>query len=211
MKKIKVSNKNSGLFTKTIISLFIIVLNTNSFQAQKSNQKINASVGIETFSSGNGHGAFFSPQLNLIKGKNTFNGGPVLQKRTQLMKGFKVGYSRELTIDSSDVSEHAEKNLFQLHFFSSFQYTKNLPLSYSTVKNEKMIWGDSKPGIEKIVLTTCEINIGFELYVNITNQISWKNQIAASAYYNTNYSTKLEHQKFAPTLYLGTGLCFFLK
>ena len=83
-----------------------------------------------------------------------------------------------------------------------------LPLSYSTIKHETLIFGYSKPNIEKIRLNTGEINIGFEFYVNIINKISWKNYIAGSVYYHFNYSTIIDCQKCAPTLNLGTGLCF---
>jgi hypothetical protein len=126
------------------------------------------------------------------------------------LRGVKVGYSRILTIDSRTPQRSAEKDLLQLNFFTSLQYTNKLQLSYSTVNNETLIFGDSRQDLEKIRLTTGEMTIGFELYVNITNNISWKNYIGGSVYYHFNYLTILEHQKSAPTLNLGTGLCFYI-
>lgn len=199
------------LRTKSFTILSVILLWSTFITAQNENKKFINSVGLDYYSTGNGLGAFYSPNLSLNKGVNVFSIGPVIQKRSNLLRGVKVGYSRILTIDSRTPKRSVEKDLLQLNFFTSLQYTNRLQLSYSTVKNETLIFGDSRQNLEKIRLTTGEINIGFELYVNITNNISWKNSVGGSVYYHFNYATILEQQKCAPTLNLGTGLCFYIR
>jgi hypothetical protein len=196
--------------TKLFTILSVMLLWSTFFNAQNSNQKFIQSVGLDCYSTGNGLGTFYSPNLSLNKGVNVFSVGPVIQKRSDVLRGVKVGYSRILTIDSKTRLRFAEKDLIQLNFFTSLQYTNKLQLSYSTVRNETLIFGDSRQNLENIRLTTGEMNIGFELYVNITNNISWKNYIGGSVYYHFNYLTILEQQKCAPTLNLGTGLCFYI-
>lgn len=167
-------------------------------------------VGIDICSTGNGHGASYSPYFGINKNKNTFQIGPVIQHSSMLMRGAKITYSRKLTIDTSFKSQNGEKELLQLNFFSALQYTDKLCFSDKTLTEEKLIWKDQRPGLENLKLSTAELNVGFELYLNITNQLSWKNYFGASVYYNFNYTEVLEHQQCAPTLNLGTGLCFFL-
>lgn len=217
MKKIKTLPKTNNIYYncynlkyKIYSLLFVIMLLSPYTKAQNSKQKIIQSIGLDCYSTGNGLGTFYCPNLNLSKGVNVFSVGPVIQKRSELVRGVKIGYSRILNIDSRNIVNNNSKDLLQLNFFSSMQYTNMLPLSYSTVKNETLIFGDSKSNLEKIRLTTGEVNVGFELYINITNNISWKNCIAGSMYYHFNYSTILDRQKSAPTLYLGTGICFYI-
>lgn len=202
---------NNRLFIKTIIIIFVLILNVSCFNAQKSVNNIKPSIGFETYSTGNGHGTFYSLYSCLQNGNNAFSVGTVIQKNSAKLSGFKVGYSRTLTGNTSYRSGNVDKDLLQINFFSSIQYTHKLPLSTATLKDEKLIWGDNKKDLDNLRLSTGEVNVGFEFYINITNQISWKNYAGASVYHNFNYPTILEHQRTAPTLNLGTGICFFLQ
>jgi len=204
------SESNIILILKIIIIVLLAILNFGYFYGQ-SPAKIKPSCGSEIFSTGNGHGTFYSIYLAANKGRNALSIGPVLQQRSMRANGFKIGYSRILTVDSANAEEKSEKDLFQLNFFTSMQYTNKLPLSKATLYEEKLIWGDNKPGLENIRLTTAEIVVGFALYVNITNRISWKNYFGASVYYHINYNEILNHQKIAPSLCLGSGICFYLQ
>lgn len=213
MKSIK--NLKSFIFfnfnrNNSVLLIFLIILNVASCYAQSSSGKIKPSFGIESFSTGNGHGTFYSLYASANKGRNSFSIGPIVQKQSMNLNGLKLAYSRKLSVDSANAPERSDKDLFQLNFFTSIQYTNKLPLSRSTIKNEKLIWGDQKPGLENIRLTTVELTVGFEFYVNITNQLSWKNYFGASVYYHFNYTEVLNHEIAALTLNLGTGICFFI-
>ncbi|MDP1800063.1 MAG: hypothetical protein Q8L81_01835 [Bacteroidota bacterium] len=199
------------LIIKVAIIFFLIALNASVFMAQNSSDKIKPLFSSGIFSTGNGHGAFYSLNMGVIKGRNAISAGPVIQKCSMQARGLKVSYSRVLTVDTNYKHESGMKDLLQLNFFSSIQYTNKLQLSNSVLRDEKLIWGDNKQDLNQIRLSTGELILGFEFYVNITNQISWKNYAGASVYYHFNYTEQLDHQKIAPTLSLGTGICFFIQ
>lgn len=198
------------LIIKVTLICFFVSLTASGLLAQHSNEKIKPLFSTGVFSTGNGHGAFYSVNIGISKGRNAFSIGPVIQKCSMKAQGAKLSYSRVLTVDTNYKHESGMKDLFQLNFFSSIQYTNKLQLSNSVLRDEKLIWGDNKD-LNKIRLSTGELVLGFEFYVNITNQISWKNYAGASVYYHFNYSETLDHQRIAPTLSLGTGLCFFIQ
>ncbi|MBL7912955.1 MAG: hypothetical protein JNJ41_17970 [Bacteroidia bacterium] len=196
---------------KVTIICFLLTLSASGFLAQNSSEKIKPLFSSGVFSTGNGHGTFYSVNMGISKGRNAFIVGPVIQQCSMKTRGAKVAYSRVLTVDTNYKNETGMKDLLQLNFFSSIQYTNKLPLSRSVLRDENLIWGDSKQDLNKIRLSTGELVVGFEFYVNITNQISWKNYAGASVYYHFNYSETLDHQRMAPTLSLGTGICFFIQ
>jgi hypothetical protein len=196
---------------KVTIICFLLSLSGSGFLAQNSSEKIKPLFSTGISSTGNGHGAFYSLNLGISKGRNAFSAGPVIQQCSMKTQGIKVEYSRVLTVDTSYKHESGMKDLLQLNFFSSIQYTNKLQLSNSVLREENLIWGDKKQDLNKIRLSTGELIMGFEFYVNITNQISWKNYAGASVYYHFNYSETLDHQRMAPTLSLGTGICFFIQ
>lgn len=197
------------LIFKTSVILFLIALNSSGLLAQNSTDKIKPLFSTGICSTGNGHGGFYSINTGFYKGRNAFSAGPVIQQCSGKARGVIVSYSRVLTLDSNYQSNCGMKDLFQLNFFSSIQYTTKLPLSRGALREEKLIWGDKKPGLDNIRLTTAEIVVGFEFHVNITNQLSWKNYFGASVYYHFNYNEILNHQKIAPSLCLGSGICFY--
>ena len=54
-------------------------------------------LGVDYFSSGNGHGAFIAPTLIMNKNYNALAVSPMIHKRSMQVGGLKVKYSRNLT------------------------------------------------------------------------------------------------------------------
>src|SRR5687767_11890120 len=54
-------------------------------------------LGLESFSSGNTHGAFISPYYGYRVGNHEMVSGPLLQLQTGMMNGLKVRYSYNLS------------------------------------------------------------------------------------------------------------------
>src|SRR5687767_706992 len=49
--------------------------------------------GLETYVTGNAHGAFYSAGINISKGKALFSIAPCLQKRSKELNGGKIAFS----------------------------------------------------------------------------------------------------------------------
>src|SRR3954466_14289694 len=83
---------------KLIIFYGILFINTLAFQAQtKSLRGKSLVTGMELLSSGNGHGAFWSPYFGISKGNNAYFIGPLVHCRTGVLSGVKCTYSRNLS------------------------------------------------------------------------------------------------------------------
>jgi hypothetical protein len=91
------------------------------------------------------------------------------------------------------------------------QYNNKLPLSYCLVKEENMIEREPQTNWSQVKLSTLEATAGFELQMNLTETISWKNRVGASAYYHLNYVQGMDHDRAAPTLVLGAGIYVLLR
>jgi hypothetical protein len=166
-------------------------------------------INLDTYSSGNGHGAFFCPSVTFNKGRNSVSVGPTIQKRSMDLNGFKLSYSRNLSAESDDLG-NIYLDRIQLNFFSYLQYTDKLPLSYSVIKNENLIAREPQPNWENVKLATTEFAAGIELRVNFSSNISWKTYVGVSAYYHLNYLIGMDHERMAPSLSLGTGINILL-
>jgi hypothetical protein len=207
-------NKETRFAFKILLLLFL-ANPFNEFSAQKKSRAIyKLGGGIENYVSGNGHGSFYSAYLSVGDGKNFFSAGPVMQKRSMLMQGVKIGYSRVLTggdFNTVDNDGEGMDGNLQLNFFISAQYVNQLPLSYSAVITEELIHNrsdfDMKQDWSKVKLSTAELSAGFELHFKITQNITWKTYIGPSVYYHVNYIQGMYSPKLAPVLLIGTGIC----
>ncbi len=194
------------------------------FFHKKAKQVYKLGIGIENFQSGNCLGAFYSSYLSIGNGKNFFNVGPVIQKRSMLMQGAKIGYSRVLTgggLNKTDTEEEAidgegdvketKVGCIQLNFFCYAQYVNQLPLSYAAEIIEERIHASSDIDVKKdwgkAKFSIAELCTGFELHIKITQNISWKNYIGAAAVYNLNNVQGLCRNSLTPALVIGTGIC----
>jgi len=207
-------NKGKRIAFKILLLIFL-ANPFNEFLAQKKSKvpyKIGG--GIENYISGNWHGAFYSAYLSIGDGKNFISAGPVMQKRSMLMQGVKINYSRVLTggdFNTVDYEGEGTDGNLQLNFFFSAQYVNQLPLSYSAVITEELIHNrsdfDLKQDWSNVKLSTAELCAGFELHFKITQNISWKTYIGPSVYYHVNYIQGMYSPKLAPVLLIGTGIC----
>jgi hypothetical protein len=207
------------------ISIFAILFHSEVC-AQKYKPKTPCFIGggFENFSSGNWHGAFYSPYVNLTKGRKSFSGGPVFQKRSMEFSGGKLSFSYNLSGSKKQMIDYDEeevpltedyvktndRQLLQLNFFSFAQYVNETTLSYAAQKTEEKTEhnpvSESRRDWSKVRLSTAEAGVGFELYIKISKRISWKSYVAGSVYYHVNYISGMYHERMAPSLVLGTGI-----
>ncbi len=223
--KVKGNKKKYYFFSNSIFIAILMLSCYGNASAQNNFKRVYKLGGtIESYVSGNGHGTFYSPSLSIGDGKNFFYGGPVIQKRSMLVQGVKIGYSRVLTgagfhgTDDQDDLDDSDR-LLQLNFFCYAQYVNQLPLSYMSIKEEELM--SKKCNINanldnntvnsvnwsNVKLTTAETCVGFELHIKINQNISWKNYIGASVYYHLNYEPSMYQERIANVLMLGTGIC----
>jgi hypothetical protein len=203
----------------TLATLFILLFaGVVSAQRFKPKTKNYIGGGIENYSSGNWHGAVVSPYLNLTRGRNSFSAGPIIQHRAKEISGGKFNFSYNLTgkkaiqhIDeeeeeAEDYVYNAKPGILQLNVFCFGQYFNKALLSRSASETETKAANNNETNWNNVRVSTVEGGVGFELYVKFTPRISWRNFIAGSVYYHTNYIQGMYHEKAAPVLFLGTGI-----
>lgn len=206
----KTSQKNYGKFS--FILAIACVLNVTTLFGQKAAYKPEfIGFALDCYSSANGHGAFYAPALTLNRERNSFSFAALIQKRSNEMNGFRISYSRNLSAESPEVIRSYGFDLLQINFFSALQYNNKATLAYSVVRDENTINREPQINWSQVKLSTVEATVGFELQMNLTETVSWKNYVGASAYYHTNYVQGMDHERAAPTLVLGTGLHVLLR
>jgi hypothetical protein len=92
--------------------LFILMCGAGYSQTYKRKAPLYIGGGVENFSTGNWHGAFYSPYVNMTRGRGAFNFGPLIQKRTMELNGGKMVFSYNLSGPrkfSAEVDEDAEE------------------------------------------------------------------------------------------------------
>lgn len=204
------SQNYPGLFS--LAAIMVLVLNVISLFGQNAEYTPRVvGFSLDAYSSGNGHGAFYAPAFTISRQRNSFAFAALIQKRSMKMNGVKISYSRSLTSERSEVIRTYGFNLFQVNFFSSVQYNDKLPLSYCVVTEENNVTREPQTNWSQVKLATFEATAGFELQINLTETICWKNYVGASAYYHTNYVQGMDHSRAAPTLVLGTGIHVLLR
>ena len=203
--KSRITSFSIGLIKKIAAAICMALFSTTGAFAQ--NTAVGA--GADYYSSGNGHGTFYSPQLTLSKGNDAFSAGPVIQKRSGIMNGFKMAYTRNLTGDKN-AQRFDRPDILQINAFGSFQYNNKLPLCYSGVKQEGRIYRENATDLNKVELSTMEAAIGFGAQVNISRCISWKTYVGVSAYYHPDYVKGLDHQQAGNSVTFGTGIAFLI-
>ena len=201
------------LFTSSALIALLIMLSANKASAQKTKSYIGG--GLETYSSGNLHGACFTPYLNLTHGRTSFNLGPVIQNQTKEMNGGKFVFSYNLSGQKSaakdkrlteDYAPDADESLLQLNAFVFTQYLSNAKLSRSASTTERLVAKENSTDWSKVRLSTAEVGAGFELYVKFSKRVSWKTYAGASVFYHTTYIQGMYHERACAVLVLGTGL-----
>ncbi len=201
----KTSQKKHCKFNFIIAIAFL--LNTSALFAQHAAYKPEViGFALDCYSSANGHGAFYAPALTLNRDRNSLSFAALIQKRSMEMNGLKISYSRNLSSESPEVIRGYGFDLLQVNFFSALQYNNKTHLAYCVAKYENTINREPQIDWNQVKLSTLEATAGFELQINLTETICWKNYVGASAYYHTNYVQGMDHSRAAPTLVLGTGI-----
>jgi hypothetical protein len=166
-------------------------------------------MGVDVFSSGNGHGIFYSPYVTISKGRNTFIFGPTIQRTHTSLNGGKVAYTRNLSGSCETFVKdnyYRSVDVIQLNFFCYIQYNQAAYLSQATVDDEKMVCRGLDVDWSKVRYSTVESGTGIEFRININNNLCWKNYIGASVYQHLDYITGMDHEQCASSLTLGTGI-----
>lgn len=201
--------------SRSIINLFIaatfIICTVNSISAQELCERVRYSVGVENFSSANGHGAFYAPMAFITSGRNTFGAGTLTQKRSMTTNGFKLSYQRNISGDYPSYSRTDmihEREILQINLLAYVQYNNPLPLCKANVTQENAVHGDRIQDWANVKLSTMEVGAGFGLQINLTDNFCIKGSVAASVYHHLNQIQGMYHERTAPGLFLSTGITY---
>jgi hypothetical protein len=193
--------------TQIKAALFLTAVIAASSFNLKSQLPSRAALGVEAFSSGNTHGTFYRPYAGWEVGRNFVSVGPLVQKESAMIKGLKIGYSRNM---SGPADRDKDYDLLQLNLVSYIQYSELLPMSSRAVQEQYQVNRISDVRWENVKLSTAELGIGFELRVNIKRYVCWNNSCSMATYYHTKYFEGLTSERCGISLGLRTGLLFFL-
>lgn len=198
-----------------VIVIFLIILNFCYLNAQiKYRMPFIPAAGIELTASGNGHGGFYLPYAGFQVGLNALRVGPLVQMCTREMKGGRIAYSFNLTGNKHHRTlnsfSYTRAELLQFNFFSYFQYSHGQKLCQSVIAMEQKIARDKSGKWDNVRYNTSEGGAGFEVAFNFSNQITWRNTVAAAFFYHHNYVRGMDHENAGPALLLSTALQFNL-
>lgn len=167
---------------------------------------------LETYVSGNAHGAYYTAAVNLSKGKSIFSAGPCLQKRSLEVNGIKLGYSYLLSgindrYDQDEINElkDAPRDVLELRVLCFVQYLHKASLSYKASRVETITANESKINFNQVRFTTVEAALCMELDYNI-KRFKIKNYMGVSAFYHTDHLKGMYRPKCSPALMFGAGL-----
>jgi len=222
-----ITNKIKSKFNTTVRGMLIVsavlISSANLHAQNKSPDKaFHLGLGLESYSSGNAHGAFYTGQLLLTKGRNTLGFGPVLQKRSLMTKGIKASYSLLIADRNNplsfgepdpDMATYGEmltpidNGLFnvQVRLFSYLQYVHQLPLSYRATRIESFTHPEATFDRSNLRLCTTEGGVGIQIDL-IINKLVLKNYIGASVFYHNTYTKGMYHERASAALIVGTGI-----
>jgi hypothetical protein len=196
--------KTGITITKNIaLTVMMLFMMQHAVAQRRQKSPVKYITGFETSLSGGGHGAFYVPTVGIEIKRNTFTAGPIIQKRSGISNGFKISYSRNLSAVEYTPND---RDLLQVNFFSAFQYNDKLPLGYGEVKYQDNIYSNTDRDWNAVKLSTAELNIGFQLQVNITNNISWKSYVSGCGYHYINYVKLMDRSQTGVVLTVGTGI-----
>lgn len=188
------------------------IMKPEFLQTEKKRIPIRFGLGIETYASGNAHGAYYSARLNISKGKSTFSLGPCLQKRSLEINGVKATYSYLLSgindrYDEDELNEMKDDpcDILELRMLCCFQYLNKAPLSYKASRVETITNNESKVNFNQVRLSTIEASLCIELDVNV-NCFKIRAYVGTTTFYHTDYINGMYRPKFSPALMFGTGI-----
>lgn len=180
-------------------------------QIEKKQKRVRIGFGLETYVSGNAHGAFYSARINASKGKSVYSLGPCLHKRSLELTGVKLGYSYLLSglnsrYDKEELEEmkHEPREILELRLLIYAQYLHKTRLSYAASRVETITSSKANVNYNDVRLNTIEAAVCAELDINI-KWIKIRTYMGATAFYHTNQMEGMYRPKFSPALIFGTG------
>lgn len=180
-------------------------------QVEQKPRTIKFGFGLETYVSGNAHGAFYSARLNVSKGKSVFSLGPCLQKRTLELTGAKLGYSYLISgindrYDEDELKEmkYESRDILELRVLCYVQYLHKARLSYAASRVETITSNESTTNFNQVRLCTVEAALCAEIDINI-KWLKIRTYMGATTFYHTTYIKGMYREKCSPALIFGTG------
>lgn len=181
-------------------------------QVEKRPVPVKLGLGLEAYTSGNAHGAYYSPRINVSKGKSMFSLGPCLQKRSLEMNGLKIGYSYLLSgindrYDQDEINEMKDdpSDILELRMLCYVQYLHNAKLSYNASRVETITNPENKVNYNEVRLSTIEAALCIELDINV-KWLKIRTYMGATSFYHTEYINGMYRPKYSPALIFGTGI-----
>lgn len=172
-------------------------------------------LGIESFSSGNTHGTFIRPYTGFEWGKHFVSVGPLIHKRSSMVKGLRAEYSRNLSGQGDKYWRAADGkyhfDLLQINLLAHIQYNGALRMSYNAILEQQRICRVKDINWDQVTLSTAEMGLGCEVRLNITRHITWRNSFSAALHYHTDQVNKLPLPRAGQSLALATGLLFVIE
>ena len=202
--------KKSVLLFLVLSGLFYSAQNTQTTNPTPAKiiKPIYCGMGLEFYASGDAHGGYFSGYASVSRGKGMLTIGPVMQKRSKLIKGARLGFTFKLAgLDLEDKGNNT--GTVGLKIFSYIQFVDVLPLSFKAAETERMVNTDStryNKDWNKVLLSTGEMGIGIEIHIRIAKAITWKNYLGLSTSYRFNHLQGMYNEKVVPALIFGTGI-----
>jgi hypothetical protein len=214
-----------------LILLFVFSNKINSQGVNKSPFEYGLAIG--THVSGNAHGVLYSGLFNVANKRHMLGAGPSILKRNMKLVGAEISYSYMLCGpkcgNGTNGSEYLESEIadtinfdlmeegsrvrsngvyddkLQLHFYSFLQYINNAPLSFNAEKLESHVNRIEGQNWNSVRLSTVDFGFGLQLKMKLAGKVVLKNYVGATFIYHTKYLNNMHHEKFMPTLTIGTA------
>lgn len=221
---VKLQNKLAQLF----ILVWMMLIGSMQLSAQDAmSGRTFLDLGLDFSSSGNGHGAFYSPSLILNKNFNGFGVSPMIYKNDNKLSGLKVSYMRNLSgkvkdefdevnlsyEDSIGLVEYKgykmnHRDALQINFYSYMQYNQSISLSSAFVNNESQTNAEKDVNWNNVKVSTGEVGAGFQLQYNINNNIGFRVYSGIGAFHHFDYQHELNNGRNSISLNLGATLVY---
>lgn len=195
---------------KAAIAIFTVILSVCVLHAQDNKNVWNVGVGSEIMRSGNGHGAFLSPYITIVKNDHSFILSPLLLKADRNFYGGKIAHSLNLSNNIRYQEESAEFDALQISIFSYFQFVGNCKASDKALRYESRKRRDGS-SVSESIMNTAEAGGGLELRINLSRSVCIRNCIGLSVYRHFGNMDLVFHDRSAANLNLSTGLQVLLR
>ncbi len=215
-------------FVKMIILVWVMFIGSINLSGQDlMSGRTFLDLGLDFSSSGNGHGAFYSPSLILNKNFNGFGVSPMIYKNDNKLSGLKVSYMRNLTgkikdeydevnlsyEDSIGLAEYKSfkmnhRDALQINFYSYMQYNQSISLSSAFANYEAQTNAEKDVNWNNVKVSTGEVGAGFQLQYNINNNVGFRVYSGIGAFHHFDYQHELNNGQSGISLNIGASLVY---